>query len=805
MPEIDALSFWLGFGLAAVLALALYRLRQPLAELRGRAQQRLRGLRELLTSGTERALRQDVLRYAQTAHLAGALFVLDEVLLPPRLLVPDRPFDPTAPPAEPDLTSVIPRLPDWPDLAGLYQAPNLSPAEALAGGANLLVLGAPGSGKTTLLAYMAGQAAREDQALLPEAHTPIFVHAADLALPLETGADSAEPLLAAAQARASTLTAARLPRHLRGRLREHKCAIFLDGLDEVPPAFLGEVAAWLEEFQKHYPQHRLVVAAGVWGYGPLLGLGLAPALVAPWSSGDYRRLVEKWGSAWEQLIRRRKRRAPQDTDPHLIMGWVGSGNQGRSIFEVTLKIWAAFAGDARGKRPVDWLEAYVLRHGVKANGLRALGRLAATLLSRDEPGGLARDEVEALLAPALAGSGGRPAQDAGDFLDDMLARRLLARHRDRVTFQHNLSGAYCAAVALADEAEAATPGQTPAWARALYFYASLGELTPIVARNLNATPDLLHSDLLTCALWLRDAPAQARWRTEVLRRLTRLMTDSEQPEGLRSRALAAFVAANDGSVAALFRQGSTHPEPLLRRLALLGLGALGDVSAVLQVASHFTDPELEVRWAAALALSVLEHQSAIEALAQGLLVGDDHLRRACAEALARHPEEGHPLLREAAAHADLAVRRAAVFGLAATRADWALPLLEEILHKEQQWIVRSAAAEMLGQLRDPASRAPRPTLPPESQGWLVAWAADQGMGVPPGRGALEVLKRAARDGHEATRCAAAGALGRLAELEHTRELYPLLRDESPLVRTAAWEALAQIAAGAGQRLAAQSQ
>jgi HEAT repeat protein len=86
----------------------------------------------------------------------------------------------------------------------------------------------------------------------------------------------------------------------------------------------------------------------------------------------------------------------------------------------------------------------------------------------------------------------------------------------------------------------------------------------------------------------------------------------------------------------------------------------------------------------------------------------------------------------------------------------------------------------------------------------VAWAADQGLGVPPGRGALEVLKRAARDGHEATRCAAAGALGRLAEPEHSRELYPLLRDESPLVRTAAWEALAQLAAAAGQRLVAQT-
>jgi HEAT repeat protein len=271
---------------------------------------------------------------------------------------------------------------------------------------------------------------------------------------------------------------------------------------------------------------------------------------------------------------------------------------------------------------------------------------------------------------------------------------------------------------------------------------------------------------------------------------------------LRSRALAAFVGANDSSVTAFFKQNRTSPDPLLRRLALLGLGAMGDVTVVLQVASHFTDAELPVRWAAALALSVLEHSSAVEALAQGLLVGDDNLRRACAEALARHVEEGHPVLQEAISHADLAVRRAAVFGLAATHTDWSVPLLEDVLHREQQWFVRSAAADALQQLRDASARAPRPTLAPENLGWLVAWAAGQGLGVPPGRGAVEVLNRAARDGREDTRGAAAGALGRLADPESSRELYPLLRDESPMVRTAAWEALAQIAMASAQRLVA---
>ncbi|MCC6189619.1 MAG: HEAT repeat domain-containing protein [Anaerolineales bacterium] len=800
LPEIDALSFWLGFGLAALLAYALYRLRQQLADLRQTISHRFHRARELLTAGAERRLREDVQRFAQTAHLAGALFALDDVLVPPRLLLPEPPFDPTAPPTDPDLTSVIPRLPDWPELAAVYRAPTIDPAEALAGAAaGLLVLGAPGSGKTTLLAHLATRLARDELEVLSEPHTTIFVHAADLVLPLAPGVDSLEPLIAAAQARASALTAARLPRHLRTRLREYKCAVLLDGLDELPPPVVADVAQWLGQFRQAYPRHLLIAAASLWGYGPLMRLGLAPVLIAPWNAADYRALIEKWGAAWDKLIRSRKRRAPQDTDPHLILGWLGSGNGGRSVFEVTLKTWAALAGDARGKRPVDWMEAYVLRHGVKPIGQRGLGRLAAAMLERELSVGLTRDEAATLVAQVFAG---HPGLDPGDFLDDLIARRLLARHRDRLTFQHGLVSAYCAAVHMAAEPEAAVPGQTPTWTRALYFYAALGELTPVVARRLNQAPDFLHSDVLDCAAWLRDSPAQARWRSEVMRRLSRLLMDSNQPEGLRSRALAAFVAAGDASVAALFKQGSTSPDAQLRRLSLLGLGAVGEISAVLQIASHFTDPDLEVRWAAALALGVLEHQSAIEALAKGLLVGDDHLRRACAEGLARHPEEGHPVLQEASAHADVSVRRAAVFGAAAARSDWAMPLIEELLRHEQQWLVRSAASDALARLREPASRALRPALPPDSQGWLVAWAAEQGLGVPPGRGALEVLKRAARDGHEATRRAAAGALGALADPDHSRELYPLLRDASPMVRAAAWEALGLISAAAGQRLAA---
>jgi HEAT repeat protein len=801
-PTLDAFSFWLGFAAALLVALGLYRFRQRLAAARQRLVGALAAGRDFFTSGTERLVREDTLRYAQTAHLAGTLLALDDLLLPPRVLPLPVPYDPASPPPDFDINSAIPVLPEWPDLAAIYRAPGLTPAEALTGNTNLLVIGRPGTGKTTLLAHIASRVALDDLTMFGQTCTPIFVHAADLALPQPPGADVELPLIAAAQARASALTGPRLPRHLRQRLRDGRCAILLDGLDELTPAEVAEVAAWLGQLVAAHKQHRLVVVAGTAGYGPLLRLGLSPAQIVPYGRDDYRALIRKWGTAWETLVRARRRRGASDTDAELIMGWLGTGNQGRSIFEVTLKIWAAFAGDARGKRPVDWLEAYVLRHGVKPNGQQALGRLAVLLFEREATGSpLFWAEAVAMINALLPGPGGK--LDGEDFLADMVERRLLARHRDRISFRHGLSAAYCAGQAAANEPTQVTPGATTAWVNALYFYAALGELTPTVAQRLSLAPDLLHSDLMAAARWVRDAPAGARWRPEVLRRLTRLLVDPEQPRTLRLSALGAFVAANDPDAAALFRRGLADDNPDLRWMACLGLGSLSEVGATVAIASHFTDAQREVRWAAALALSAMDNETATMALGQGLLVGDDDLRRACAEALARLPEEGHPMLREAIGHAEVSVRRAAVYGLAATRADWALLILQQVQHTEQQWFVRSAIQDVLAQRTEPGRGMPKAYSDPAATGWLIAWAAQQGIGVPPGRGAYEVLLRALNEGDDNTRHAAADLLSVLDDPTASLSLYPLLRETSRQLREVAFSALARIAAGTGQRLAAQ--
>jgi HEAT repeat protein len=335
----------------------------------------------------------------------------------------------------------------------------------------------------------------------------------------------------------------------------------------------------------------------------------------------------------------------------------------------------------------------------------------------------------------------------------------------------------------------------------LYFLAALSDMLPVVKRALTQTADVLYSDSFHCARWLRDAPANAVWRSEVFKRLSQLLLNANLPETLRARALTAFVAANDPTIAALFKQVLTSPDPYARRAAALGLGALGDAATISSLTALFNDDYLEVRWAAALALANVGTEGALQALKQGLHAGDDVVRQACAQALARNTEVGHDFLREALKSQDLATRRAAVYGLAETRAEWAAPLLEEAHKAEREWIVRNAVESLSQQLTAPAPQAPQPFLPPESQGWLVEWAASQQIGVPPGKGAVDVLNRALKEGVEPVRLAAAEALARLADPPSARELYTALRSaDSPLVREAAFRGLAHVSAATGQRM-----
>jgi HEAT repeat protein len=164
-------------------------------------------------------------------------------------------------------------------------------------------------------------------------------------------------------------------------------------------------------------------------------------------------------------------------------------------------------------------------------------------------------------------------------------------------------------------------------------------------------------------------------------------------------------------------------------------------------------------------------------------------------------EEGHQILREATGEEDVKVRRAATFGLALTGTDWARELLQKMEREESQWYVRQAALDALNRveknLAPPAEQPPLDLSPVviDQQGWLVEWAAQQGVGIGVGRQAVSALMRALEQGQPQVRQAALQTLRHVGDLDLHDKLRAMLNDPDWSVRDAAYLTLEAI----GQR------
>jgi HEAT repeat protein len=156
-------------------------------------------------------------------------------------------------------------------------------------------------------------------------------------------------------------------------------------------------------------------------------------------------------------------------------------------------------------------------------------------------------------------------------------------------------------------------------------------------------------------------------------------------------------------------------------------------------------------------------QMAMETVADALLHGDEDLRRIAAEALANNTEEGHPTLKEGATIDDLLVRHATAYGLRRVRQDWATLTLQQMQVSDEQWLVKDTATTLLDELNKPDPHLPRALPDLTETPWLIAFAGERGIGISPGKPALDLLMLALKEGKEEQRLAALEYLARYGE------------------------------------------
>jgi HEAT repeat protein len=832
---MDLFSFAVGFVAGVLFTWLLSRIRPLLVQLRENAKEQRQAAQTRRASGLENNFRRITLRRAQGMHLAASLFSLDEILQEPRLIAPPARVAPGVVGIQDDIISqTLPYMPAWPELAAIYRAPTIGMTEAIAGGSNIVIVGAAGMGKTVALAHLASLAANLQVKLDADSEleaVPYLYHVADLQLPFDSSKDPLNIIINAAGESAPLFDLRRLPAFIQQTFKNGQALLLIDGFDELDPTRQRNAFEWFKALLQAYPKSRIVTTGCVDQLTGLISLGFNPLALIAWDTPKNLRFIQQWGELWSRTaaLEAWAQTGPQQVDPILLNTWLTSDNNGLTPLELTLKAWGAYAGDSLGPRVLDAIATHVRRVAPSGTPLAALELLAMQVVLTLQPifdprqarGWVRQYDIvdDASIESAetvtktetgqavpltdsqkikIKKSKASEAAPTYGLLSKMVESGLLISHsNNKMRFLHPILNGYLAGQAIGDNDADTTLLALPDWdgkTLSLRYLAARGDAAAVADIMLKGSELPLHHPAFAVARWLRDAPKEVAWRGKVFASLLTILQSEGQPLGLRGQAMAAFVTSGDPGAATLFRQLLSSRSFELIPLAALGSGALRDVKASGALEELLQASVSAVRRATCLALVAIGTEKSLESVARALLQGDEELRRAAAEALANDPIEGHPVLKEGATLADILVRRAVVHGLARVGQPWAAETLQHMQVEDDQWAVRNLANQYLEQIQNIDPRVPRQLTVPSESPWLIEFAGKQKMGIPRGGPATDVLLNAFKQGNTEERLAALPYLKRVANEGIVGALYNGMYGEDPEVREAAFYAVEEIGA-----------
>jgi len=807
--DFERYSFWIGFLAGIIFWWFQARFRAYFSRIRKEAKEYTQTAKMGISANIEIRYRNELLKHAQQLHLASPYFSLDEIYIPQKLLAPPPLTVPGSESSEPSIVeTLLPYLPDWPELASIYRAPTIPLMDALKLGANLIITGNPGSGKTVILAYFASLLARKDQKAGPYSdYLPIFIHASDLLIALRNFVEPIRILADALGVYVSSLVISRLPEVLHRYLEAGKGFLLVDGFDELSPEDSSIVAEFIGVLLQQYVSGRIIVCASSDFTDGLTDIGMIPVPMAAWDNEQRNTFLEKWDVLWRKYIEPPVEPGANGTEYLLVRHWLDDTTNLTSPFEMTLITWAAYAGDLLGPTSPNAIEAYIqrmiadipkARPALETLAVQSLLSMNSTIPEKvafmtlpdssssiapfeeettvfqaeDQSILAATPEEQTTLSPSPQSnlpsipfnetqdtlpespdetgaqqSGGtkKPVYISQSTTELVRSGLLTQRIGAHVGFCHPIIAAYLAGTSLASSGGSQNVLNQPSWIGknlTLGYLAYWNDITPMIAKKLEAIDDPLMRDFFITCRWLRDATKSSQWHSLIMRRMAGVLSKHRLPLGLRARTLAALLLSGDPGVAVLLRQSLSNPHGSIRMVSALGCGVLKDSKAVEILVGLIDDADIRVTQASLLALVAIGNKSALDAVASTLLEGNERQRRAAAEALANHPEEGHPALEEGSTMEDLLVRRAIVFGLARVGEPWAIERLEQIQVEDSQWAVKNLAQQTLEDLHNPDPHIPTPLPPLTETPWLIAYAGKKGIGVAPGEPAEDLVIQA---------------------------------------------------------------
>jgi hypothetical protein len=822
-PNLDQISFWVGFIVSSILWL-LIAFARPLFH------QLIHNLRASRTAAKARTISlveehylNNIYIKTQSMHLAASLFSLDDISIRPKLLAPPARITPDGVEYSGDFKSeLIPYLPSWPEVAATFKAATLSFAEALSGKSDLVIIGQPGIGKSFSLAYLAARLAhRIEEPDSTNSKIPILIHIADINFQV----NSQDPLASIVEYIKSFSPAGdlnRIPRFVNDSFRNGNVLLLLDGTDELSPEDLPTSINFIKMVKRNFPLTQVITTGISENLGDLVTLNFIPFTLASWDSQDYAIFINKWDQLWTQYVDAETwAQSGTGIIDHLLLNtWISSYNKSLTPIELTLLAWGTYAGDATGGKILDFTKAHIDRLKPADTPQEALEMLALQTLnaanSTFDPR-KAREWIKSYepseVIPSIEYSNHKAHQEPDKkpnklirsgkstpslgLISKFVESGILVTHRNNnVSFIHPLFNGYLAGYVLGNlspERIISMPNWSGKYLGMKYF-AALGDPEKLATMLINIPDHPLERNILLVAKWLGDASLEAKWRVPVMEQLITLLRVPIQPMGLRGQVLAAILKSGDPGVPILLRQMLDADDPELLQLCALGIAFLKDSKSIDDLIGLLNHKSPNVHKAACLALVTIGTASALDPVASVLLHGDEDSRKAAAEALANHPEEGYGMLREGATLEDIMVRRAVAYGLGCIDQNWATEILSKLQLEDAHWIVRNAATEVLERKHHLNKRIPQRLLPPFECPWLIAFAGKQGIGISPNSSATDVLLLALSNGTEAEKLSALDYLRATPSSSVIGSLFNAMYGNNSVVRESAYRVIWELAA-----------
>ncbi len=811
--QFDAISFWSGF-IAATLLWWLIRFVRPglkrglLAILA-----QYRSWKELTKNSSERRYRGDLLKYIQKHHLSSSLFALDEILIPPRFLAPPPLLNPDSPPPHEEVISrLIPYTPDWPEMASAYNVKTLDIVETLQYVDKLAIIGNQGSGKTTTLSYIVTLFSRRNSSTeICQEFIPIYIHIADLLLPQQEDQNPLSTIINGISHNIPNLTQSQLTKILENSFNQGKALLLLDGFDETFANELSQAINFVKSIISHYPHIKIVVAACASNLDDLPGLGFHYFSLVSWGTKSQAQFIQKWNHLWMNLVENPdQRKEGNNINPSFINGWLLNLESVVNPFDFTLKVWAAYAGDSLGPRLMDAIESYLRRIIVDIPKTKSTLALLATILAVNMDSTFSENEAKKWLhegekeTNTLRKARGFSPKKQEEIVDwdisteaikDLMEVGILKQCvGNRLRFVHPLIFAYFAGSSIPPEEMLAFLNQSPSGMKNTIklFFPYHPVLDKYIATSLSTSKDPLLRDRLNLGRWLPNIYQYQEIQNRILKGILKDIQNNLLPMGLKMRLFTALITSRNPIISELLRDLINSKDSSVCQLAVLGIGFLRNIHSLDVLVKKFNDSAY-VRQSACFALVNIGSKPALEAVASALLSGDERLALAAAEAFASHPKDGHPVLKEGSTVEDILVRRATINGLRKVNETWAVEILEKMQIEDPQWVIKDAAAQAIQDLSelDPAFPVLQPPL--EDLPWLIAFAGERGLGISPGKSALDMLYRVINEGNEEEILAALDQLKIRGETNIIPLIYPLLYNDNPLLKESAYNLIWQIA------------